>query len=58
MLHKLMHADTLGFLEDICDVLPLLLSRVVGEHGEKMEFPAVVECLAQISPRSFPGNAL
>jgi hypothetical protein len=37
MLHKLMHADALGFHEHICRVVPSLLSRVVGEHGEKVE---------------------
>jgi hypothetical protein len=53
-----MHADALEFVEHAHDVVPLLLSRVVREHDEKVEYHIVVECLAQISPRSFPGNAL
>ncbi len=36
-LHKLTNADALGFLQHVCDVVPLLLCRVVGEHGEKVE---------------------
>jgi hypothetical protein len=36
MLHKLMHADVLGFLEHVCQVVPFLLSCVVGERGEKV----------------------
>jgi hypothetical protein len=36
-LHKLTNADALGFLQNVRDVVPLLLSRVVGEHGEKVE---------------------
>jgi hypothetical protein len=36
MLHKLTNADALGLLEHVCDVVPLLLSRIVGEHGEKV----------------------
>jgi hypothetical protein len=43
MLHKLMHADVLGFLEHVCDVVPFLLSRVVGKKGEKVEHHAVIE---------------
>jgi hypothetical protein len=43
MLHKLMHADTLGFCEHVYDVIPLLLSHIVGKHGEKMEHHAVIE---------------
>jgi hypothetical protein len=42
MLHKLTHDDVLGFLEHVCDVVPLLLSHVVGEHGEKVEHHAVI----------------
>ena len=33
-LHKLTNADALGFLQHVRDVVPLLLSRVVGEHGD------------------------
>ncbi len=45
MLHKLMNgdADALGFLEHVCDVVPLLLFSNVGKHGEKLEYHAVVE---------------
>ncbi len=43
MLHKLMHADTLGFLEHVHQVVHFLLSRVVGEHGEKVEHHAVIK---------------
>jgi hypothetical protein len=32
--HKRMHTDVLGFLEHDCDIVPLLLSRVVGKHIE------------------------
>ncbi len=53
------HADVLGFLKHVCDVVPLLLlSRVVGKHGEKVDHHAVVKWLAQISTRSFLGTAL
>ncbi len=43
MLHKLMHADALGFLEHVCDVESFLLSCGVGKHGEKVEHHAVIE---------------
>jgi hypothetical protein len=36
MLHKLTHADLLGLLEYVCQGVPLLLSCVVGKHGEKV----------------------
>ncbi len=42
-LHKLMHADALGFLEHVCQVVPFLLSHVVGEHGEKVEHHTVIK---------------
>jgi hypothetical protein len=38
-----MHADALGFLKHIYDVVPLLLSRIDGKHGEKVENQAVIE---------------
>jgi hypothetical protein len=41
MMHKLMHADVLGFLEHICDIVLLLLGRVDGKHGEKVEQHAI-----------------
>jgi hypothetical protein len=44
-LHKLMNAEALGFLQHVCDVVPLLLSPVVGEHGEKVERDTVFERL-------------
>jgi hypothetical protein len=46
MLHKLTNADVLGFLQHVRDVVPLLLCRVVGEHGEKVEPDTVLERLA------------
>ncbi len=46
MLHKLSNADALGFLHHVCDVVPLLLSRAIGEHGENVEHYAVIERLA------------
>ena len=49
-LHKLTNADALGFLQHVRDVVPLLLSRVVGEHGEKVEHDAVLERLTRHSP--------
>jgi hypothetical protein len=42
-LHKLMHADTLGFLEHVHDVVLLLLSCIIGKHSEKVEHHAVIE---------------
>jgi hypothetical protein len=42
-LHTLTHADALGFLEHVRQVVPFLLSRVVGEHGEKVEYHAVIK---------------
>jgi hypothetical protein len=36
-LHKLTHADALGFLEHVHDVITLLLGRVFGKHCEKVE---------------------
>ncbi len=42
-LHKLMHADVLGFFEHVCDVVPLLISPIVGKHDEKVEYHAVIE---------------
>ncbi len=42
-LHKLMHANTLGFLEQVGQVVPFLLSHIVGEHGEKVEHHAVIK---------------
>ncbi len=35
--HKLTHTDVLGLLEHICDVVLLLLSRIVGKYSEKVE---------------------
>ncbi len=43
MLHKLTDADALGFLQHVCDVVPFLLCRVVGEHSEKVECHTVFE---------------
>ncbi len=53
MLHKLMHADPLRFIEHVCEVVPFLLSCVVREHSEKVEHHTVIKCLAQKSTRSF-----
>ncbi len=43
MLHKLTHTDALGFLEHVHDVVPFLLSCVVGKHDEKVEHHAVIK---------------
>ncbi len=43
MLHKLGFTDALGFLEHLCDVVPLLLSHIVGNFGEKVEHHAVIK---------------
>jgi hypothetical protein len=43
MLHELTHAVARIILEHVCDVVPLLLSRVVGKHSEKVEHHAVIE---------------
>jgi hypothetical protein len=43
MLHKLTYTDVLGLLEHVHDVVPLLLSRVVGKHGEKVEHHKVIK---------------
>jgi hypothetical protein len=42
-LYKLTNADALGLLQHIRDVVPLLLCRVVGEHGEKVEHHTVIK---------------
>jgi hypothetical protein len=42
-LHKLMQADALGCPEHICDVVPLLLSCIIGKHGKEVEHHAVIE---------------
>ncbi len=49
MLHKLTHADALGFLEYVHNVEPLLLSRVLRKHGKKVEYHADIKWLAQIN---------
>ena len=43
MLYILTNAILLGFLEHVCDIVLLLLSHVIGEHGEKVEHHAVIE---------------
>ncbi len=57
-LQKLTNADMLGFLQHVCDIVPLLLCRVVGEHGEKVEDDTVFERLARHSPGPFSGQPL
>jgi hypothetical protein len=42
-LPKLMHADALGFLEQVFQVVPFLLSRVAGKNGKKVEHHAVIK---------------
>ncbi len=42
-MHKLMHADALGLLEHVCDVVMLLFIGIVGKHGEKAEHNAVIK---------------
>jgi hypothetical protein len=49
MLHKLMDADTLGFLQHVRDTVPLLLSHAIGEHGEEVKHHTVFKRLAQKS---------
>ena len=51
-LHKLTNADVLGFLQHVCDILPLLLSHAIGEHGEEEEHHTVFKRLVQKSPGS------
>ncbi len=43
MLHKLMHTVALGLLEQVCQLVPFLLSHIAGEHGEKVEHQAVIK---------------
>jgi hypothetical protein len=43
MLNELTNADTLGLLEHVCGVVPLLLSHGIGEHGEKVGHHAVIK---------------
>jgi hypothetical protein len=52
-LHKLTNADALGFLQHVHDIVPLLLSRAIGEHGEKVEHHTVFE--RRESPGPFSG---
>ncbi len=42
-LYKLTYANPLGLLEHVRKVVLFLLSRVVWEHGEKVEHDAVVD---------------
>ncbi len=42
-LHKLMYTDVLGLLEYVCNVVPLLLSRVVRKHDEKVKHHTVIK---------------
>ena len=44
--------------QHVRDVVPLLLSRVVGEHGEKVEHDTAFERHARHSPGPFPGKPL
>ena len=44
-LYKLKKAYALGLFQHICDVVPLLLSRIIWEHGEKVEHHAIVKRL-------------
>ncbi len=43
MLHKLTNADLVGLHEHIRDIVPLLLSRIVGEHSEKVKQHTIIE---------------
>ena len=58
MLHKLTNADVLGFLQHVRDIVPLLLSHAIGEHGEKVEHHAVFERLGRHSPGPLSGQPL
>ncbi len=42
-MHKLMHAEALGLLGQVCDIVPFLLIRIAGKLGEKMEHHAVIK---------------
>ncbi len=48
-----MNAALLGLCEHVCDIVPFLLSLIVGEHCEKVEHHAVIEWIVQESPGSF-----
>jgi hypothetical protein len=39
----LTNADAMGLLEHIHYVLPLLLNRIIGEDGEKVEHHAAIK---------------
>ncbi len=42
-LYKLTYANMLGLLEHVGKVVLLLLSHIVGKHGEKVEHHAVIK---------------
>jgi hypothetical protein len=42
-MHKLMHADALGLLEHVFDLIFFLLSHVDGKHNEEMEQHAIIK---------------
>jgi hypothetical protein len=43
MLYKPTNANMLGLLEHVHDVVPLLLSSIIGEHGEKVDYCTVIK---------------
>jgi hypothetical protein len=47
MMHKPMHADALGLLEHVRDIVPFLLSRIAGKHGEEVEQHTVINDLRE-----------
>jgi hypothetical protein len=42
-MHKLMHADALGLLEHVRDIVLFLLSHVNGKHSEKVEQHTIIK---------------
>jgi hypothetical protein len=43
MLHILTNAGVLGLLENVCDIVPLFLSCIIGKQGEKVEHHALIK---------------
>ncbi len=58
MLHKLTNAYALGLFQRVPIIIPLLLSRVVWEHGEKVKHHTIVKQFARKSPGSSFSTAL
>ncbi len=56
--YKLAYVDALWLLKYICDIVLFLLSRVDGEHGEKVIHHAIIKQLARHSPWAFQSAIL